>query len=98
VVPTPSGSLFPLSHRWTPDPQTLLLAANKCLKPYEKFAAMMHRRWNGIAAYCRPENKVALGFVKGLTDKIRVLQRRACGFRDEELLRLKTLTCLLPTL
>ena len=28
------------------------------LKPYEKFAAMIERHWDGIAAYCRPENKV----------------------------------------
>ena len=36
------------------------------LKPYEKFAAMIERHWDGIAAYCRPENKVSLGFVEGL--------------------------------
>ena len=36
------------------------------LRPYEKFAAMIDRHWDGIAAYCRPENKVALGFVEGL--------------------------------
>jgi transposase len=27
------------------------------LKPYEKFAAMIERHWEGTAAYCRPENK-----------------------------------------
>lgn len=66
------------------------------LKPYEKFAAMIERHWSGVAAYCRPENKVALGFVEGLNTKIRVLQRRAFGLRDEEYLRLKVLTCMLP--
>jgi transposase len=66
------------------------------LKPYEKFAAMVDRHWDGIAAHCRPENKVALGFVEGLNNKIRVLQRRAYGLRDEEYLRLKILTCMLP--
>jgi transposase len=66
------------------------------LKPYEKFATMIDRHWDGIAAYCRPENKVALGFVEGLNNKIRVLQRRAYGLRDEEYLRLKILTCMLP--
>jgi transposase len=30
------------------------------LRPYEKLAAMIDRHWAGIAAYCRPENKVAL--------------------------------------
>lgn len=68
------------------------------LKPYEEFAAMIERHWDGIAAYCKPENKVALGFVEGLNNKIRVLQRRAYGLRDEEYLGLKILTCMLPEL
>src|SRR5215468_5455068 len=68
------------------------------LKPYEKFAEMIDRHWDGIAAYCRPENKVSLGFVEGLNNKIRVIQRRAYGLRDEPYLRLKVLTCMLPAL
>ena len=59
------------------------------LKPYEKFAAMIDRHWHGIAAYCRLENKVSLGFVEGLNNKIRVIQRRAYGLRNEEYLRLE---------
>lgn len=66
------------------------------LEPYEKFARMIDRHWDGIAAYCKPENKVPLGFVEGLNNKIRVIQRRAYGLRDEEYLRLKVLTCMLP--
>jgi transposase len=66
------------------------------LKSYEKFAEMVDEHWSGIAAYCTPENKVALGFVEGLNNKIRVIQRRAYGLRDEEYLRLKILTCTLP--
>jgi transposase len=66
------------------------------LKPYEKFAKMVDRHWEGLAAYCKPENKVSLGFVEGLNNKIRVIQRRAYGLRDEEYLRLKVLTCMLP--
>ena len=68
------------------------------LAPYEKFAQMIERHWDGIAAYCRPENKVSLGFVEGFNNKIRVIQRRAYGLRDEEYLRLKTLSCMLPEL
>ena len=68
------------------------------LKPFEKFARMIDRHWDGIAAYCEAENKVALGFVEGLNNKIRVIQRRAYGLRDEEYLRLKVLTCMLPEL
>ena len=68
------------------------------LKPYEKFAQMIDRHWDGIAAYCRPENKVSLGFVEGLNNKNRVIQRRAYGLRDEDYLRLKILTCMLPAL
>jgi transposase len=66
------------------------------LGPYEKFAAMINRHWDGIAAYCRPENKVSLGFVEGLNNKIRVIQRRAYGLPNENYLRLKILTCMLP--
>ena len=66
------------------------------LGPYEQFVAMIDRHWDGIAAYCREENKVSLGFVEGLNNKIRVIQRRAYGLRDEEYLRLKVLTCMLP--
>ena len=68
------------------------------LEPYEKFAQMIERHWDGIAAYCKPENKIALGFVEGLNNKIRVLQRRAYGLRDEEYLKLKILTASLPEL
>jgi len=68
------------------------------LKPYEKFAKMIERHWDGIAAYCQAENKVALGYVEGFNNKVRVIQRRAYGLRDEEYLRLKVLTCMLPKL
>ena len=59
---------------------------------------MIDTHWEGIAAYCVAENKVALGFVEGLNNKIRVIQRRAYGLRDKEYLRLKVLTCMLPEL
>lgn len=66
------------------------------LPSFEKFAKMIERHWDGIAAYCDPNHKVPLGFVEGLNNKIRVIQRRAYGLRDEEYLRLKVLTCMLP--
>jgi transposase len=66
------------------------------LTPFEKFARMVESHWHGIALYGEPENKIAMGFVEGLNNKIRVLQRRAYGLRDEEYLRLKVLTCMLP--
>lgn len=66
------------------------------LPSFEKFAKMIERHWDGIAAYCDANNKVPLGFVEGLNNKIRVIQRRAYGLRDEEYLRLKVLTCMLP--
>ena len=40
--------------------------------------------------------KVSLGFVESFNNKIRVIQRRAYGLRDEEYPRLKILTCMLP--
>ncbi len=39
------------------------------LEPFEKFAKMIDRHWEGIAAYCLPENKVSLGFVKASTTR-----------------------------
>ena len=66
------------------------------LPSYRKFAQMIESHSNGIAAYFEPENKVALGFVEGLNNKIRVIQRRAYGLRDPDYLRLKILTCMLP--
>ena len=66
------------------------------LKPFEKFAWMVEDHGDGIVSYCHADNKVALGFVEGLNNKIRVIQRRAYGFQDEDYLRLKILTCTLP--
>ena len=68
------------------------------LKPYEKFAHMIEKHWDGIAAYSQPTHKIPLGFVEGFNNKIRVLQRRAFGLRDEEYLKLKILTSGLPPL
>jgi transposase len=68
------------------------------LPSYQRFAERVERHWDKIAAYCKPENKVALGFVEGLNNKIRAIQRRAYGLRDEEYLRLKILTATLPEL
>ena len=68
------------------------------LPSFVKFAAMVESHWDGIEAYCSDENKVPLGFVEGLNNRIRVLQRRAYGYRDEDYFRLKVLTCMLPKL
>jgi transposase len=62
------------------------------LKPYESFATMIDRHWDGIAAYRNPENKVSLGFAEGLNNKFRIFQRRAYGRLDQEYLR--TSNCL----
>jgi transposase len=53
-------------------------------RPVRAIAALIERRWDGIAAYCQPENNVALGLVEGLNNTIRVIQRRCDGLRDEE--------------
>jgi transposase len=62
------------------------------LKPFEIFAAMIERHWDGIAAYCHPDNKISLGFMEGLNNKIRLIQRRAFGIKDLHYLKLKVLT------
>jgi len=62
------------------------------LEPFEKFTAMIERHWDGIVSYCDPEHKVSLGFMEGLINKIRVIQRRAYGITNEEYLMLKVIT------
>jgi len=62
------------------------------IKPFHKFAAMVERHWDGIASYCGPGHKVSLGFMEGLNNKIRVIQRTAYGIKDMEYLRLKVIT------
>jgi transposase len=66
------------------------------LRPFERFVALIERHWDGIVAYCEPRNKVKLGFIEGLNNKIRVIQRRAYGYRDEDYMQLKILTAFLP--
>lgn len=67
------------------------------LEPYQKFTAMVEAHWDGVIAHLTVNN-IPLGFVEGLNNKIRVIQRRAYGLRDEEYLQLKVLTCMLPKL
>ena len=43
------------------------------LNSHEKFAEMIDQHWDGIAAYCDPRNKVSLGIVDRLNNKIRVI-------------------------
>ena len=62
------------------------------IEPFEKFAAMIDRHWDGVVSYCHPDNKVSLGFMEGLNNKIRVIQRRAYGIKDREYLMLKVIT------
>jgi transposase len=56
---------------------------------------MIEAHWDAIEAYCHMENKTTLGFVEALKNNIRVLQRRASGYRDAEYFRLKILACML---
>ena len=62
------------------------------LEPYCKFAELVERHWEGIVSYCSPDHKISLGFMEGLNNKIRVIQRRSYGIRDMEYLRLKVIT------
>lgn len=66
------------------------------LRPLEKFAQMIERHWEGIISYSEVDNKVSLGYVEGANNKIRGIQCRAYGIRDEEYLHLKILASFLP--
>jgi transposase len=59
---------------------------------------MIERHWDGIAAYCKPDNKVSLGLVEGLNNKIRVIQRSAYGCRDEDYIRFRIIASYLAPL
>ncbi len=59
---------------------------------------MIDRNWDGMAERSQPTHDIPLGFVEGLNNKIRVIQRRACGLRGQEYLKLKILTSGLPEL
>lgn len=61
-------------------------------------AAMIDRHGDNIASYCQPENTDSLGLVEGGNNKIRVLQRCAYGYRDEDYLKLKIVETFLPPL
>jgi len=62
------------------------------LKPYQHFVKMIEKHWPGIVSYCHPERKVSLGFMEGLVNKVRVIQRRSYGIQDLEYLGLKIIT------
>lgn len=64
------------------------------LEPYQKFACMIERHWEGIASYCHPDNKVSLGLVEGLNNKIRVLQRRPMAIGMRAISSSSQLSCL----
>lgn len=63
---------------------------------FETFATLIEKHWQGIVGLLRTRNKVKPGFVEGMNNKIRVIQQRVYGYRDEEYLRLKILTIFLP--
>lgn len=68
----------------------------KRLEPLEKFAGLVERHWDGIICGTKITEGIPMGFVEGMNCKIRAIQKRAYGIRDEEYLRLKILTCTLP--
>ncbi|MCB9497558.1 MAG: ISL3 family transposase [Fibrobacteria bacterium] len=68
------------------------------LQPLEKFADLVESHWDGIVRSLDPKCKVPMGFVEGMNAKIRAIQKRAYGLRDEDYLRLKILTSTLPRL
>jgi transposase len=62
------------------------------LKPYKDFVDLIERHWSGVVTYCYPTHKVSLGFMEGLINKIRVIQRRSFGIQNLEYLKLKIIT------
>ncbi|WAC07301.1 MAG: transposase [Thermodesulfobacteriota bacterium] len=67
------------------------------LKPFEELSELIDLRWDGMVLDCKSEPKVALGFVEGINNKIRVIQRRAYGLENPKCFRLKVPTCMLTS-
>lgn len=67
------------------------------MKPFEDFVGLVERHWDGIISYCNPDHKVSLGFMEGLNNKIRVIQRRSYGIRNMHYLHLKVITSFIKT-
>ena len=68
------------------------------LEPFQKFAWMVEDHWDGNRGLLSRGEQGTSWFREGINSKIRAIQRRAYGFRDEEYFRLKILTCMLPKL
>ena len=68
------------------------------IEPMKAKAKMLQTHRDLILNYFRAKKEYSSGVVEGLNNKIRVIQRRAYGLRDQEYLRLKVLTCMLPAL
>ena len=58
---------------------------------------MVDQHWDGIISYCNPGKKVSLGFMEGLNNNIRVIQRRSYGIRNMRYLKLKVITSFIKT-
>jgi transposase len=61
------------------------------LKPYEKFAAMIDRHWDGIAAYCRP-------ITRSLSASSRVSTTKSASFNAVPMVCAMSNTCALRSL
>jgi hypothetical protein len=82
---------------------TLLIAATSSLRsqsprPCVEGISELFQQYRPKGDELTPHAQCTCGFVEGLNNKIRVIQRRAYGLRDEDYLRLKILTCMLPAL
>lgn len=59
---------------------------------------MIEKHWDDIAAYCRRTHQIPFGFDEGFNNKIQIIPRKAYSLRDEEYLRLRILSSVLPPL
>ena len=67
--------------------------------PTRTFTALIQRHWDGLAAYCKPENETLPRLrVEGVKAKSACCSAEPMAYADEQHLRLKILTCMLPKL
>jgi transposase len=65
----------------------LLMAESSEVEILSKFAQTLRKYREGILNYYK--YRITTGILEGTNAKIRVMQRKAYGFRDEEYLKLK---------
>jgi len=59
------------------------------LESFKNFTKLIDKHLDGVMNFYLTENKIKMGYIEGLNNKIKTLIRRHYGFRDKEYLKMK---------